>query len=270
MKIALTNLCNPEDFAKHKNYQDSIDFLHEENIDYLDFCSGEDEINGMVEKFNKALDSDADLIWVVRGGLSCIQTLDKIDWKKVASNNKKFYGLSDFTHFSTKAVSLGLKCYYGQGLTKIKQYFPTKENRKFISDFLKTGNPNSIKATSLFSSVEDLDINNIKVVGGHMLLFGFMQNQLNINLEDRYLFLEYHHSAIGEGLNELEYYLNQVLYVIKNNLPKGFILGRSELRNFDCSEINIKEINDFLVSKLTSYNLPIYYVDHYNNVITFC
>jgi hypothetical protein len=66
-----------------------------------------------------------------------------------------------------------------------------------------------------------------------MFLFAFMQGQLNIDLKDRYLFLEYHHSSIGEGLNELEYYLDQMLYITKNNLPRGFILGRSELRNID-------------------------------------
>jgi muramoyltetrapeptide carboxypeptidase LdcA involved in peptidoglycan recycling len=165
MKIALTNLCDTEDFAKHKNYQDSIDFLEEENIEYLDFCTGEGTIEGMVTKFHQSLDSDADLIWVIRGGLSCIKALDKIDWKKVVLSKKKFYGLSDFTHFSAKAVSLGLTCYYGQGLAKIKQYFPTIDNRKFIVNFLKTGNPNSNKAKSLSSTIEDLDIDKTKIVG---------------------------------------------------------------------------------------------------------
>ncbi|MCX6823095.1 MAG: LD-carboxypeptidase [candidate division SR1 bacterium] len=270
MKIAITNLCSIGDFAKHRNYQDSMNFLKEENIEYIDFCSGEATIEGMVKKFNQSLDSDADLIWVISGGLSCIKTLDKIDREKVVSSNKKFYGLSDFTHFSTRAVSLGLTCYYGQGLAKIKQYFPTIDDRKFIVNFLKTGNPNSSKAKSFSTSIEDLNIDKTRIVGGHMLLFTFIQSQVNIDLKDRHLFLEYHSSAIGEDLEELEYYLDQVLYIIKNNLPKGFILGRSELKNLDETEINIDEINNFLVSKLSTYNLPIYYIDHFNNVITFC
>ncbi|QQR93203.1 LD-carboxypeptidase [bacterium] len=270
MKIALTNLCKLEDFAKHKTYQDAIGFLHEENIEYLDFCSGESDLDNLVAKFNKSLDSEADIIWIVCGGWSCIKTLEKIDWGKVVASNKKFYGLSDFTHFSSKAVSLGITCYYGQGLVYIKQFFPTNNSREFIVNFLKTGDAGSSMAKSLSSNTEDLDINKVKITGGHMLIFAFMQNQININLQERYLFLEYHHGANGIELKELEYYLDQVLYVIKNNLPKGFILGRSLLKNFDGTEIKIEEINEFLVSKLEKLNLPIYYVDHFNNIITFC
>lgn len=269
MKIALTNLCKPEDFAKHKNYQDAINFLHEENIDYLDFCSGESDLDNLIRKFNESLDSEADIIWVVSGGWSCIKTLDKIDWEKVLTSNKKFYGLSDFTHFSSKAVSLGITCYYGQGLTHIKQYWPTVDSRKFIVNFLETGSPNSNSAKALFGDTEDLDINKIKIVGGHMLIFAFMQSQLNINLKERYVFLEYHNGANGIELNELEYYLDQVLYVTKDNLPKGFILGRSSLKNFDSTEINLEEINNFLVSKLSKLKLPVYYINHFDNIITF-
>ncbi len=269
MKIALTNLCKSEDFAKHKSYQDAVDFLNEENIDYLDFCSSISDINVLTEKFNESLESNADLIWVVGGGWACIKTLDKINWDKVASTNKVFYGLSDFTHLSSKAVSLGAKCYYGQGLAYIKQFFPTKDSRKFIVDFLKTGNPNSNLAKPLSVSTEELDINKEKVVGGHLLIFSFMQSQLKIDLKERYLFLEYHHSANGTELEELEYYLNQLLYVIKDNLPKGFILGRHLLKDFGGKEIEVGEINDFLTSKLLKYNLPVYYIDHFNNVVTF-
>jgi len=270
MKIALTNLCKLEDFAKHKTYQDAMSFLHEENIEYLDFCSGDSDFDNLVSRFNESLDSEADIIWVVCGGWSCIKTLDKIDWEKVVASNKKFYGLSDFTHFSSKAVSLGVNCYYGQGLAHIKQFFPTKDSRKFIVNFLKTGNPNSNLAKSLSVNTEDLDINRVKVVGGHMLIFAFMQSQLNIHLKERYVFLEYHHDANGIELKELEYYLDQVLYTIKNNLPKGFILGRCLLKDFEGTEMKVEEINNFLVSKLLRYKLPIYYIDHFNNIISFC
>ncbi len=270
MKIALTNLCKTEDFAKHVSYQEALNFLDEEGVEYLDFCSGDSDLDNLVSRFNESLSSEVDIIWVVCGGWSCLKALDKIDWKKVVESNKKFYGLSDFTHFSSKAVSLGVKCYYGQGLTYIKQFFPTTDSRKFIVNFLKTGFPSANLAKSLLVNSKELDVNREKIVGGHMLIFAFMQNQININLKERYIFLEYHHGANGVELKELEYYLNQVLYTINNNFPKGFILGRSLLKNLDGTELRIEEINDFLVSKLLRYRLPIYYIDHFNNIVTFC
>lgn len=113
MKVALVNLCKTEDFTKHKSYNDSISFLNENNIEFLDFASGIETVDEMVESFHKALNSDANLIWVIRGGNKCIQTLNKIDWNKVVNSKKVFYGLSDFTHFSTMVVSKGVTCYYG-------------------------------------------------------------------------------------------------------------------------------------------------------------
>jgi hypothetical protein len=109
----------------------------ENKIEYLDFASGVEKIDGMVEKFNQSIISDAEIVWIIRGGNKCIQTLDKLDWDNIVKSNKPFYGLSDFTHFSTMAVSKGITCFYGQGLTRIKQYFPTENDRKFIADFLK-------------------------------------------------------------------------------------------------------------------------------------
>lgn len=269
MKIALVNLCKTEDFAKHERYEESLNYLKEENIDYLDFASGADTIEKMVESFNKALDSDADLLWVIRGGLECIQTLDKINWEKIKNSNKTFWGLSDFTHFSTMAVSKGAKCFYGQGFPKIKLYFPKKEEREFILQFLKTGNPVSEDANALYLAENDLDISKEKLIGGHLTLFTFMQSQLNIDLKNRFLYLEYHHSAIGEDLDDLNYYIDQLLYIIKDNMPKGFILGNTDLRNIDGKKFGIEEINKSLIEKLKKYNLPIYYLDHFINTITF-
>ncbi|PIZ55927.1 hypothetical protein COY23_03830 [bacterium (Candidatus Torokbacteria) CG_4_10_14_0_2_um_filter_35_8] len=269
MKIALVNLCKAEDFAQHKYYSDSMSYLREEGINYVDFASKTDTVDLMVEKFHQALDSDAKVIWVIRGGLSCIRTLDKIDWDKVSKSNKKFYGLSDFTHFSTMAVSKGLICFYGQGLTKIKQYFPTKNHRKFITNLLKTGKPFSREAKSIFLSQSGLNISDVKVIGGHLLIFSFMQGQLKIPLNNRYVFIEYHHSATGEGLNELGYYLDQLLFLLKDNMPKGFILGRTELKDYNNTLIQIGEINKFYVEKLSKYKLPVYYLDHFENTITF-
>ena len=269
MKVALVNLCKTEDFTKHKSYNDSISFLNENNIEFLDFASGVETINEMVDGFHKAIDSDVDLIWVIRGGNKCIQTLNKIDWNKVLDSKKVFYGLSDFTHFSTMAVSKGVTCYYGQGLTNIKSYFPNPSERQFIVKFLVSGSPISEKATVLANSKSDLDILDKKVIGGHLLIFTSMQSQLKVDLKDRFVFIEYHTGAVGEDLDDLGYYIDQLLYVLKDNMPKGFILGRTEMRNLDNSQISIDEINKYSAEKLATAGLPVYYLDHFKNTVTF-
>jgi muramoyltetrapeptide carboxypeptidase LdcA involved in peptidoglycan recycling len=122
--------------------------LNENKIEYLDFASGAEKIDGMVEKFNQSILSDAEIVWIIRGGNKCIQTLDKLDWDNIVKSGKPFYGLSDFTHFSTMAVSKGITCFYGQGLTRIKQYFPTENDRKFIADLSKNRNSSFRKCKS--------------------------------------------------------------------------------------------------------------------------
>lgn len=269
MRIALVNLCKTEDFKDHKSYQDSIDFLHENNIDFIDFASGIRSVDEMIESFHKALDSDASLVWVIRGGNKCIQTINKINWNKVVESKKLFYGLSDFTHFSTKAVSKGAICYYGQGLTNIKSYFPNSSERQFIADFLVSGTPVSENPTALANSKSDLSISDEKIIGGHLQIFTLMQSQLKVDLKDRFVFIEYHTGAVGEDLEDLGYYIDQLLYVLKDNMPKGFILGRTEMRNFDNSQISIDEINEYSSLKIAKTGLPVYYLDHFKNTITF-
>ncbi|HRY77113.1 MAG TPA: LD-carboxypeptidase [Candidatus Paceibacterota bacterium] len=243
--------------------------MNENNIDYVDFASGAETIDSIVEKFNQALDSEAELVWVVRGGNKCIQTLDKLNWNKIIASGKRFYGLSDFTHFSTMAVFKGVKCYYGQGLTNIKEYFPLPSERQFIVDLLKTGVPVSESAQPLANSASTLDVSKEKIVGGHLLVFTLMQGQLHIDLRERFIFIEYHTEALGESLDDLGYYIDQLLYVLKNNMPKGFILGRTEMKNVDGSQVLIEDINKYCVEKLSGYNLPIFYFDHFKNTITF-
>jgi muramoyltetrapeptide carboxypeptidase LdcA involved in peptidoglycan recycling len=269
MKIALTNLCKTTDFSKDKNYHDSISFLNEESIEFIDYASGVDTVETMVEKFNKALDSDAEIIWVIRGGVTCIRTTPYLDWDKIVNSGKRFYGLSDFTHFTTIAISKGVTCYYGQGLTHIKEYYPTAADQKFIVQLLTTGKPSADKASVLGNADMDLELNSVKVIGGHLVIFTLMQSQLKINLKDRFVFFEYHSGGVGEDLDELGYYIDQMLYVIRDNMPKGFILGRTIMHNTDGSEIPLEEINRYCVEKLLKYNLPIYYIDHFRNTITF-
>ena len=268
MKIALVDLCGAKDFREHKSYVDSMAFLAEEGIDFEDYASGLTGLDAKIEGLNKALASDADLVWVMRGGFICIDTLDRIDWEKVVASGKKFYGLSDFTHFSTVAVPKGVTCYYGQGLSHIKEFFPTEPERKFIADFLKTGIPVCTSPEPLACANAGLDIAKEKIIGGHLLIFTLMESQLEIDLKDRYLFLEYHTGTTGNNLEELGYYFDQLLYVLKKNLPKGFVLGHTSIKGEDGSFIPVEVINDFCSKKLSALDLPAYYLDHYKNTVT--
>jgi muramoyltetrapeptide carboxypeptidase LdcA involved in peptidoglycan recycling len=262
------NLCVEEDFNNHASYQSSIGFLRENNIDFTDFTKGANTIETMVEQFHYALDSDTELIWVVRGGYSCIQTLQKLDWNKIAASDKKFYGLSDFTHFAMMAVSKNITCYYGQGLSRITEYFPEPQQRTFITNFLNSGKPVCAPAQPLYKATEALTLDNEKVIGGHLSLLSFMQTQVSIDPHDRYIFFEYHTAALGEKLIDLGYYIDQLLFVLGDNKPKGFILGHTEMRNLDLTIIPLADINAFCVKKLAHLELPIYFIDHFHNTIT--
>lgn len=268
MKTVLVNLCKTEDFKNHKSYKDSIDFLNENKIEFIDFTLGVTSIDQMVESFHKALDCEADLIWVISGGNKCIQTLNLIDWNKVVTSKKEFYGLSDFTHFSTMAVSKGVVCHYGQGLTNIKTYFPKSLDRQFIVDFLTNGQPVCNNANSLTNN-QVLKITEQKIVGGHLTIFTLMQSQSQLNLSERFVFIEYHTSTLGESLDDLGYYLDQLLYVLKDNSPQGFILGHTVIRDINGLQIAVEQINQYLAEKIAKTGLPVFFLDHFTNTITF-
>lgn len=269
MKIALVDLCKAEDFAQSRSYQDSMSFLADEKIEYLDFASGANDLSSKVDLFHKALESEASLIWFVRGGHTCVSTLNAIDWDKVAKSNKQFYGLSDFTHFSTVAVSKGMTCLYGQGLNYIKEFYAEEADRQFIAHLLKTSEPVCVNPMPLTAGSAPIEIIKEKIIGGYLPAFNLLQNKLQINLADRYVFIEYHSSAIGETLTDLGFLLNQLMYVMDDNRPKGIILGHIELTKEDRTQISTEEINSFCVSRFSEWNLPVYFIDHFKNTLKF-
>ena len=78
-------------------------------------------------------------------------------------------------------------------------------------------------------------------------------------------FLEFHPSSFWENKENLEYYLEQLVFILeKTELPKGFILWHSILEWTD--ENKIKKI---FLKKLKNFNLPIIYVNHFYNIIKF-
>lgn len=267
IKIALVDLCKTTNYADHRSYSDSLSFLNEENINYVDFATGADDLDSKVKLFHKALESDSEIIWFVRGGTACIRTLEKIDWDKVIKSNKKFYGLSDFTHFATMAVAKGATCYYGQGLAYIKDFMPQKSDREFIVSFLKKGVPVPSFAIPLANATNSLDVLDLKIVGGWIPAFILLQGKLQMKLSNSYLFIEYHSNVLGETFEDLGYLIDQLLFVISGKMPKGIILGNTELANVDGTKVPLGDINAFCVEKLGPLNVPIYFLDHFKNTV---
>ena len=78
-------------------------------------------------------------------------------------------------------------------------------------------------------------------------------------------FLEFHPSSFWENKENLEYYLEQLVFILeKTELTKGFILWHSILEWTDENKIN-----KIFLKKLKNFNLPIIYVNHFYNIIKF-
>jgi len=268
MKIALVNLCKIEDFSKTKYYQKSLEFLQENNIDFVDYFSGRETAPELLSGFHDALRDDTiELVWFIQGGSELINFLEKIDWKLVERSNKEYLGLSDFTHFVFRAIKLGKTCYYGQGLQNIKDYLPDPENRKFIVDFLNEKKLPSYN-TKLLHSNELINLENEKIIGGHSFISAIMLPETKIDLSERFLFFE-HHYVPGERLQDIKYFLDVIKFNVHNNMPKGFILGHSMLFDQENQLIESNFINKFFLENLLDLKIPIYYIDHFKTIVKF-
>ncbi|MFA5129839.1 MAG: LD-carboxypeptidase [Patescibacteria group bacterium] len=274
MKLALVDICGEGDIKNREGdeyWKRPLDLLKNEKISFLDFASGARTVEDKVQGFHDALKSDADLIWLVRGGYSCIQAFDKIDWNLVRQTAKPLYGLSDFTHLAWMAVQQGVRCYYGQGLTHFEKTFPNSSDADFLFSFLRTGTLPPFIVQPLSTSATQTDLSSAQIIGGHLVVALLMLLQYPIDLHDRYLFLEYHPGGLGEGLRDIGYYLEHLMNILKRtkNLPKGFIFGQSMLPQLDETSIPWKEINTFCAERVSRLDLPVYEIDHFKTVIPF-
>ncbi len=266
MKIALVNLSKIEDFAKTEYYQDSLDFLTENQIDFVDCFSGRENLDELLAGFHEALrNNEVELVWFIQGGNTLIKFLNKIDWDLVKQSDKEYLGSSDFTHFVFKAVELGKICYYGPQLKEIKKYFPTPTDRQFVIDFLKRKQLPDLKAR-LLHGTGNFDLASEKIIGGHSFVSTIMLGNTKIDLENRFLFFE-HHYRPGEKLNDVEYFLESIKYQTHQNLPKGFILGHSMLFDKEGKLIDVDLINEQLVKNLVELGRSVYYLDHFKTII---
>jgi muramoyltetrapeptide carboxypeptidase LdcA involved in peptidoglycan recycling len=266
MKIALVNLCKIEDFAQTKYYQSAMDFLAENNIDYVDYMSGRATAQELLDGFHAALrDTTVDLVWFIQGGNTLITFLDNIDWELVKSSSKEYLGLSDFTHFSLHANKLGQTCYYGQGLKRIKDYLPTAADRQFLVDFLKHKTLPPIEA-KLLSNQGSANLASEHIVGGHSFISAIMLPHVQLDLSNTYVFFE-HHYVPGENIGDVNYFAEAVKLYLETNKPKGIILGHSLLFDENQQLIDQLLINQDLAVAFASLGVPVYSIDHFRTIV---
>lgn len=264
MKIALVNLCKIEDVSLNPSFKNDLAFLSENKIEYVDYVSRKKTATELLDGFHDALkDNSVEVVWFTQGGSTLINFIDLIDWELVVSSGKKFVGLSDFTHFSAIAVSKGVQCYYGLALKNIKKYY-SGEKILHVSNFLKSISKQGISLTdNNYYSVADT-----KITGGHLTSFIFMVDRYNINLKEKALFIE-HHYIPGETFDDLAYYIDQLILIIKENPPKSIILGHTILFNDLGQEVDYRDVNKFISERISKLNLPITEVDHFVKPIIF-
>lgn len=267
MKIALVNLSKIEDFSKTKHYAASLEFLKENNIEFLDFFSNRNSLEELLSGFHEALKSDAELVWFIQGGNTLIKFLDRIDWELVKKSKKEYLGTSDFTHLVFKMVPLGKTCFYGPGLKDVKKYFPSDADRKFLVDFLKNKTIPQYES-NLLKGKNTVNINKETIVGGHSFISALMLPIVQMDLTNRSLFFE-HHYISGEELADVGYFLEAVKFYIKYHKPNSVILGRSLLLDSEGHSVDFNSVNKYLADILADLDIPVYQVDHFKTIIKF-
>lgn len=272
MKVALVNLAKLEDISESEYQEMTIRFMKDYGIEYLDFYSGRSTLDELVDGFHQALKSDAELIWFCRGGVKTIKALEKIDWKIFAESKKMFMGSSDPTHIAWKAHQYGLDFFYGPNAQKIYKYFPSQKDHEFVVKFIKTGEILNPPIERIFdSSGINIDLQNDKITGGHTFITSYMAHMIDkMHIEDKVLFLE-HHNSMGEGLDELLYYFDQLKLLMKNisGLPKAILLGHSFLFNQDGKPIDWRDINKSIIEEYKELEIDIFQIDSVNAIIPF-
>lgn len=265
IKVGLVNLSKLEKFRENPSFQNDVRFLTENDIDFIDYCLDYDKPEDLLRGFHEALKNpEIDLIFFVRGGEKIIRLINDIDWSLVKRANKKYIGFSDPTNFFFFATRYGQTCYYGTNLLYLYNRFNsgkfTEVDRKALVNFFKTGEEVPYNCKALFK--EPVDLTQEKIIGGHIEVTTFMLQLFSeLKFSDNYLLLEYHLNE-ASSLFELELFIDQLKYIIRYNLPKGFVICWNQIFNPDDSLMDTDKVNQCFVDNLKEFGLPIMYVDH--------
>lgn len=262
MKIWLINICYIESFLNNKYYNNSINFLETYHIKYQDFTENSTTIEDLIQNFNNAINSDCDILWCIRWWSECINILNYIDRSNIW--DKKIIWISDFTHFSMFWVSKWITSYYWECITKLN----TKNDvqlENFLY-FLQTWNIKESTIEPLYNTWKSINLSDKNIIGWHIVIFNFMQSFLNISLTKRYLFIEYH--SQDNNLGMFWYYLDQLKYLINENMPIWIIIWTIDIK-IGISDLSNSEINQYIINRFRTIEIPIYSINHINHIIKF-
>lgn len=173
------------------------------------------------EEFMRMIENDnIKGIIFYRGGYGAIRTMEFIDFEKVRNHPKWILGFSDLTTLHLELSKNGIESIHGP----------------MLSSFWKTKRPDSSAITSrdaLFGNLtsvksEPHEYNKFgkatgKLIGGNLSLICCAQGtpyDIDVN-EPSILFLE----DVGEGMNTIDRYMQQLEKSGKLNMVKGVIIG---------------------------------------------
>ncbi|MBP6912691.1 MAG: LD-carboxypeptidase [Candidatus Pacebacteria bacterium] len=263
-KVALVNLSTYEDISNWPSYDQDIDFLKNNNIPFVDYAANFSSKNDLLKNFNKALnDQDVQCIWFVCGGNKIIESVNLLDWEQIKNSQKVFIGLSDFTHFSLLASVHGLESYYGLALKKISKYYDAESQKRVAGFLISVLEEKKEKLDYVYSKDSE------PVIGGHLIATIFMINKFSISLKGKHLFIE-HHNFIGETLDDLVYYVNQLCLTLEKNKPLSIVLGHSISFDSEGKEIDYKIVNSKISNLIGDcLTIPVSEVDHFSRIIKF-
>lgn len=265
MKLAIINLCTIEDISKRSSYQDDITFLSQYAVPFIDYAAGKETGQELLDGFHEALrDDSVSIIWFYQGGNRLVEFLDLIDWDLVVSSKKVFLGVSDFTHFAILAHVKGVRCFYGLALKNICTYFSDNDQKEIADLLLGIINQDENRVANsarIFSLGES-------ICGGHILIFLLMMKRSFVDLRGKNLFIEYH-DAPGKTLEDVGFYIEHLMYFLKENKPNSIVLGHSLIFDTQGNPIDFTVINDYFTKRLQPLGIPIQSVDHFKKVISF-
>lgn len=264
MKIALVNLSKLQKFRTLKTFKKDFSFLLDNEIEFVDYCLDSDRPQDLLRGFHQALKNpEVDLVWFVRGGEKMSRFLDKIDWDLVKRANKQYIGFSDPTSFFFMAGKLGQTCYYGTNVFRIYERMNSKEfsnqDRKKLTAFFTKRELVPYQQENLFKECPDLSRE--KIIGGHLVINTMMLQRMKIDLSKYFLLFEYHLTT-GDTVGELEFFIDWLKLAIKDNLPKGFVLGYSQVYDSNGRRLKQSVVNKIIVDNLKDLNRPITYINH--------
>ena len=268
-KVALVNLSKFADVGTAPEFQKGLAVLAMHGIATVDYASAHLEPQTMVHGLHQAIDDPSvSVILTYSGGNTAISCLDLIDWEKVGYSGKVFAGLSDFTHFSWKAVESGAQCVYGLALKDFVKYRITEEERRPGIEFLKSGKVVSIAPVLLRGSDVVTDWNIEKIIGGHSFISMLMVQESKINLSSRILMLEHHYNQ-AEDLGDLRYWGQALSRAFRSNRPKAVLLGRSMIMDAEGGSTSFESANNVFCDALDALGCPVYVIDHFAHLIPF-